>query len=521
MRRRRLWKIALIIFLLALALLVYAAWPGHSTFTISQETTYITSPLDKDGYPDYVTALNERLRGDITPETNANVLIWQVLGPRPEGANMPPEYFQWLGVPEPPEQGEYWVMWDKHLEERLKKEFRERLPELNDRRDRAAKWPWQKKDEPELADWLARNEKPLAIVLEATRRTEYYNPLAPKKSADRWDLLIGSMLPNVQRCRELAAALACRAMLRVKEGKFDEAWRDLLACHKLGRLVGRGGSLIELLVGVALDRTASTAEIAFLGHANLPPDRISDCLRDLKALPPMPGVGDKINKYERFMCLDAFMSIARNLQNIEDLNRPGGGASKAGNPLRRLFTRSVNWDPALRNANRAYDRCAALTRLTDRDQRAAEMKLIQQDFVHQTSIGFVENQLLGPKARGESIGKLLMGLTLASFDKVQNVEDRCGQIQGNLLLAFALALFHADHGRYPAKLDELVPKYFERIPDDVFSGKPLIYRLEGAGYLLYGVGQDGKDDNGHGYDDEPRGDDIAVRMPVPEPKIKK
>src|SRR5260370_30476628 len=130
MRPRRWWKIALGILLLFLAPLVYAAWPGSSTFTVSPETTYITEPLDKDGWPDYVIALNQRLSQGVTPENNANVLIWQALGPHPEGTTMPAEYFQWLGVPEPPEQGEYLVPWEKYLKEK----FIERREELNGQR---------------------------------------------------------------------------------------------------------------------------------------------------------------------------------------------------------------------------------------------------------------------------------------------------------------------------------------------------------------------------------------------------
>src|SRR2546423_1468368 len=102
MRRRRLLLIVLGLLTVILALFIYAAWPGHSTFTISPETTYITEPLDAQGYPDYVTALNQRLSQGVTPENNANVLIWKALGPHPEGGTMPPEYFQWLGY-EPPE----------------------------------------------------------------------------------------------------------------------------------------------------------------------------------------------------------------------------------------------------------------------------------------------------------------------------------------------------------------------------------------------------------------------------------
>jgi len=49
-------------------------------FTISKETTFVTGPVDKDGYIDYTAALNERLRQGMTPENNANVLIWKALG---------------------------------------------------------------------------------------------------------------------------------------------------------------------------------------------------------------------------------------------------------------------------------------------------------------------------------------------------------------------------------------------------------------------------------------------------------
>ena len=92
-RIRRRWPIILGVLI---ALLIYAAWPGSSTFTISPETTYVTAPVDAEGYIDYPTALNERLSKGITPENNANVLIWKALGPHPEGGTMPPEYFKFF-----------------------------------------------------------------------------------------------------------------------------------------------------------------------------------------------------------------------------------------------------------------------------------------------------------------------------------------------------------------------------------------------------------------------------------------
>src|SRR6266513_2476777 len=108
-RRRRVWKVLLGFFITALVAVVSAAWPGRSTFTVSKETTYVTGPLDKDGYVDYVAALNERLGKGVTPETNANVPMWQAVGPRPDGKPMPAAFFKLMGMDEPPEKGEYFV----------------------------------------------------------------------------------------------------------------------------------------------------------------------------------------------------------------------------------------------------------------------------------------------------------------------------------------------------------------------------------------------------------------------------
>src|SRR5947209_19365192 len=120
MRRRRLWTTILGTLASVGVALAIAAWPGSSTFTVGTDTTYVTGPLDSHGYVDYVTALNERLGKGITPENNANVLIWQALGPRPEGASLPDEYFHWLGIDSPPEQGEYLISWQDHLKSNVK-----------------------------------------------------------------------------------------------------------------------------------------------------------------------------------------------------------------------------------------------------------------------------------------------------------------------------------------------------------------------------------------------------------------
>jgi len=234
---------------------------------IGRETTYVTGPLDKDGYIEYDAALNARLSNGITPDQNANVLIWKALGPRPESESVAAEYFKALGISPPPEKGDYLLDFKSFAKDQ------QVLRALEDQLGRAIQRPWTAKECPELAAWLISNDKPLAVVIEASKRRDYFNPLVAPHAENETGVLIGARLPSVQKCRTLAGALAARAMLQCGDRRFDEAWQDLMACHRLGRLVGRGASLIEALVGIAVEQVARTAELAYLERAPLDGER--------------------------------------------------------------------------------------------------------------------------------------------------------------------------------------------------------------------------------------------------------
>jgi hypothetical protein len=526
MRRRRTW--VLLVLVAVAAGLVYLAWPGKSTFTIGPATTYVTGPLDQQGYPDYVTALNERLSQGITPQNNANVLIWQAVGPTPEGGTpMPAEYFRWLGIEPPPEKGAYLVSWKGYLQERAKSGSKRETDPVSERIAAATPWPWQAKEAPEVIDWLNRNEQPLGLIVQASRRPDYYNPLMPERIEDGSPGLLGALLPAVQPCREAANALTCRAMLRLSQGQVDEAWQDLLACHRLGRLVARGGTLIEFLVGVAIDQIASKADLALIDQARLNSPQVLARLQDLRRLPPLSRVADKIDWSERCSLLETMLLTARlGTSYLEDVSR----STTTSVPPRdrpgigKLLTRGINWDPALRNANRWIDRCVTALRMPDRTAReqamaamVRDLKLLRQQTMAPTNMG---KALLSSSMRGETIGNMVICLMLPAFEKVQTAAERSEQTQRNLHLAFALVAYQRDHGHYPAKLEELAPKYLAKIPDDLFSGKPLLYRLEGQGILFYSIGPNGVDEGGRGADDDTRGDDLSVRLPVPRPRVK-
>jgi hypothetical protein len=57
-----------------------------------------------------------------------------------------------------------------------------------------------------------------------------------------------------------------------------------------------------------------------------------------------------------------------------------------------------------------------------------------------------------------------------------------------LLAELALRCYQSEQGHPPARLDELVPKYLSHVPEDPFSGQPLVYRAQGTNWLLHCVG---------------------------------
>jgi hypothetical protein len=336
------------------------------------------------------------------------------------------------------------------------------------------------------------------------------------------------LLPNVQKCRAIGAALVTRAMLNLGEGKTEAAWNDLMAAHRLGRLIARGGTLIEMLVGFAIDAIATQGEIAWLGAANADPAVLFACVKDLQALPAFPTVASKIDLGERFMFLDIVMMVdAQGLKHLDGLAGGGGGKRNiAEDILAGIVLAKIDWDPALENAKSWYDRIVAALGAKTRGERRKECDAIEQE------LRKLKGQATDPanivaaigkgqgagKEVGKSVGNILICLLIPAVTKVQDAADRTAQNHANLQLALALVRHKADAGSYPKNLADLAPKYLKEVPTDIFSEKPLIYKSDDKGFTLYSVGPNGTDDAGRSRDDDPRGDDLKVQLPLPEKK---
>lgn len=129
-----------------------------------------------------------------------------------------------------------------------------------------------------------------------------------------------------------------------------------------------------------------------------------------------------------------------------------------------------------------------------------------------------------PKKKAQHIAKLaILQSSFLSWKQCIRIEQRRQARENMVMLAFALAGYRADHnGEYPKTLAQLVPTYIDAIPKEPFTDGDFRYRAEDGGYLLYSVGQNGKDDGGFGRGNYPDSateeqrnewDDVSIRTP--------
>jgi hypothetical protein len=515
--------ICLILFILLPVLLLLlrfgaGGWQA-SSLQVSPQTTVIKGPLGPNGYPDYVAALNDLAGDGVTPENNAAVLLIRALGPPDVPLKLRDKFYKRLGMPRPNEPI-YFVNWQLYFKSipqdalviptTATGEPVDRDQFLNDVEERASDGPWTRSQYPQLAKWLDANQVPLELVEAASRRPRYYAPLV---SNDNPPTVYSTLLPLTQSSRDAAVALHLRAMLRLGEKQYRPAWDDLMACRRLGRLVGQGPMLVEALVGYAIEGLAVDGQAKFLAEAELTADQWAALQRQLDALPPRATVVDKIDRGERYGGLDMVLAIARH--GPAALN--GLTSGNLDNPLTGVLLHNLDWNVPLATLNEWIDRFVAVARIEDRQARRIAAEKLEADM--QAMVGEVSDPwgiagaVVSRRRASEKAGELLVGLIAPSMGALFHSESRMLTNEDLLAVGIALAKYKATFRKYPDKLDELSPDFLKAIPTDDFAGTPLVYQKRDNGYLLYSLGDNQKDEGGSGYDQQ--ADDQAIEVPLP------
>ncbi|MHC4658328.1 MAG: hypothetical protein ACYS83_04020, partial [Planctomycetota bacterium] len=104
-----------------------------------------------------------------------------------------------------------------------------------------------------IGKWLADNKEILDLVLAGTQKPYCWQTYANKQNTSE---MMAVLLPNLSQFRQLARALCWRVRLRAEQGRYGDAFSDIKSCYRLGQHLKGDKTLIEQLVGIAVEGLA-------------------------------------------------------------------------------------------------------------------------------------------------------------------------------------------------------------------------------------------------------------------------
>jgi hypothetical protein len=527
-------------------------------FTLSRETTHITTPLRDDGYPDYVAAINGIMSRDVTPENNAFIPLYELIyrpgfAPGVPGDPAHDWFFQELGVKPFPEERLRFRYYQWYLNQLIGRKEKLQLSKpgsfykpydlpaqhqttywrfhemLEKQIEVALRRPWKQSEFYFMSGWLDYNKQVLERFRKATQRTRYYSPLLNNSEGTLG--LFGTDVMGTNELRAVAKAALVRATLNLGEGRIEEAIQDALACHRLGRLISQSHGTYFHLTSLTLDSGACQADMLIAHHGKLTLEQLTNWRQELQRLPPLFKMVDKLDTTGRYDFLDGALSVAQYGPKAFEVYDRDTFVSLSSSkewlkvPFNRnllaQLNRVIDWDDVLREGNRRYDSLvAAGHRKPCQERMKASNKWVQTFIPTSTKrkeMGLTNLQKAqddGPlqKAFTKSIIDYLTSIHLEYMGR--RIDDDDIALMRNYLVGLSLSLAHyrLENGGYPENLSQLSPRYIGKVPDDFFVGQPLRYERKETGYLLYSQGPNRKDDLGltAGY----RGD-IVFQVPLP------
>jgi hypothetical protein len=286
---------------------------------------------------------------------------------------------------------------------------------------------------------------------------------------------ISTLLPNIQDARSVANVLHYDAMFRAQSGDLDGAVVDCRALVNCARSIGDEPMLIAQLVRMAIRAIAVHQAERTLALGEPDPDDLALLQRAFEEEAEEPLIHWAL-RGERGG-IDQFMQTLQNgstsfkqMQGL--LAGPGRPRGWAGEEV-LLFLPGA----------KVNARAALLERMTRRVEIA---KLPPEEQVEPLKR---ENATLAKEP-------LLVRELIPATEKVSEAERRTRGLLRCAAAGIAAERYRRKHGHWPAALDDLKGEFLRDVPLDPYDFRPLRYRNDGEGIVIWCLGMDRKDDGG-------------------------
>lgn len=348
------------------------------------------------------------------------------------------------------------------------------------------KWPayFDDSEMQQFSQWLNDSNKALDLLKEGTSKP-YYWPVYKLTDTDRKrgfvDVLLvdALVIDNLSEYRTLAYALNWRSRYKAYKGDIKSALDDCICLGKFGRHQEGKGLLVEQLVGIAFEAMAHESLAMILEKADVGADTLKSIQGQLQ------------NEYIRaHNIIDVEVEkvfLYDYIQRTFTDDGTGGGRMLArGAPVAAGDLKSGLW----KFVSLSYPDRRQVTAKVDQYFNLAAQSIDQTPWqVHQKGEPGELNELVKDS--------FFLKLLAPAHGKLRQVGWRTKTMRSGLLTVLALQRYQKVTGQYPNNLCTLVELgYLEDMPNDPFSGAPLVYRKTEQNFILYSLGQNLQDDGG-------------------------
>jgi hypothetical protein len=277
------------------------------------------------------------------------------------------------------------------------------------------------------------------------------------------------LLPHLAGLRDIIRILGARSCLEAEAGRPDAAWNYALTQLKLADALRNEPILISFLVRLAsINTTCETIQrISKVAPPNAEQYRSFDSLlSDYEDRTPLVLALDG----ERLLCGEWAFNLLRN-GSAGDLSVNINNESGLGEVLLSLYSA---FKPLLIADHAAYVRT-------------------MNDYIRSVQQPYSPNEASDIDRKAEQMRSCLNVVTSMLAPGIGRVKERYWEIIAQIRITRAgLALLQERkaQGAFPQTLEKL------KNLDDPFSNKPLVYKPQGQGFIIYSVGSDHKDNGG-------------------------
>jgi len=360
-----------------------------------------------------------------------------------------------------------------------------------------------------LKQWIADNNNAIEVFKQATNK-----PYCWWKREAKNNFMFDILLPKLSEIRKFGYLLRWKAKLAASEDRIDEAIDDVLTCYRAGMHCKGPRTLVEQLVGMALENLVCNTSFVILQEKEI------DSLK-LQAFQ---------NEFEKLIASDTFtvnfevekFCFYDIIQRCFTDNGCGSGHLIAGSVIvwngdiyivesneEIVKKYAISLGLALVMANRhettekfeeAYKKIEQWTKTTPWQKH-----LMNFNADRELSL---ENVSAVKRIRNSFYYSLM-----PAIGKVIEISCRNKVSCEAAVTMLAIMRYKQDKGEFPETLEQLVEAgYVKELPMDPFSDKALVYKKTGGNFILYSVGKNFVDDGGQVF----RDDEGKVRQYVNE-----